>query len=272
MVENTVKNKNIVIFGNCQAGHIKLIINKLLSDTQFNVEIYSNNFREEMMKSSSEIISAIGCADIFIYQPLGEKHKELSEKNLLNNVVKDSCKSLSFTYIFNSGVYSLCHAPFSGKNSYGTVYGEEEIIKLINDFNSKDTIIQKYKHGEIDFRLIKRFEQCLGEMKRRESSTTIKLSKFIGEHYRHQKLFISHNHPSNIIFYEILRQIQNTIDIPLNLERIREISELPETNSPISPYDVKIHNYRFPYDETWYVKGKELIEKIVESHPLNYTK
>ncbi|MEM1167590.1 MAG: WcbI family polysaccharide biosynthesis putative acetyltransferase [Cyanobacteria bacterium P01_H01_bin.35] len=269
---NLKKKKNIIIFGNCQAGQIKRTMKKLLPDTQFNIEYYSNNSRTEIMKSSSEILSAIGYADIFIYQPLGEKYKELSEKNLLNNIVKDSCKSLSFTYIFNSGVYSLCHAPFSGKNSYGTVYGEEEIIKLINNFNSKNEILQKYKHGEIDFRLIKRFEQCLGEMKRRELFTTIKLSEFIVEHYRHQKLFISHNHPSNIIFYEILRQIQNTVDIPFNLEEIREISELPETNSPISPYDVTIHDYRFKCHENWYLKGKELIDKIMASHSLNYTK
>lgn len=87
--------KNIVLFGNCQSGQIQMIMDNLLSKTQFNIERYSNNSRQENMESSSTILSAISNADLFIYQPLSPDHKEFSEENLLNNIVNDQCQVLS---------------------------------------------------------------------------------------------------------------------------------------------------------------------------------
>ncbi len=256
---------NIVIFGNCQAWQIKKIMSKLLPRNSFYVENYRNNSRTEKMKSNAEILSAISNADIFIYQPLAKHHGELSEESILN-VLKKSCKSLSFPYIFNSGVYSLCLAPQSKIKSYGKIYGEESIIELVNHQNSKQEILTKYKEGSIDFGLVDRFNYCLEEMKKRENSTTIKLSSFILDQYKCQKLFSTHNHPTNNLFNELFRQVKEVLDIPLDLKAIGNISELPETICPISPYDIEIHGYKFEHDENWYLQGKELIEKIIDEY------
>lgn len=259
-------NKNIVILANCQGRQIAHIMKHLLPDREFNVEWYSNNSRTGSMKSKYEVLDAISCADIFIYQPLKEAHGYLSEKYLLSSVLNDSCTAVSFAYIFNSGIYSLCHAPFYRVKSYGKIFCEKKITKLINN-HSKEQILQKYKEQKIDFHLIKRFNTCLEEMKKREQFTTIKLSDFILHNYKYKKLFITHNHPSNLLFGEILKQVQTLIDLPFNLDKIKDISELENTNSPISPYDVKIHDYRFQYDKDWYLKGKKLIEKILNEIP-----
>ena len=255
---------NIIVFGNCQAGAIAEILKAGLPDSGYHVEALSNNARTGGMKSADEIISVIEKCDILIFQPLGENHGRLSEQNI-------RCKAanldllISYPYMFNSGMYSLSHAAKARDHDYGLIYGEEIIFDLLEK-QDLSSILKNYEQGRIDFRLEKRFQHCINGLRGRESSTDIKLSDFIFDKYKSEKLFLSHNHPATQLLQEVCRQIKEISGLPLSLDWIdvknENIGRLPETNTPISPYDVEVHGYAFDFHENWFEKGKQLIELI----------
>ena len=255
---------NIIVFGNCQAGAIAEILKAGLPDAGYHVEALSNNARTGGMKSADEIISVIEKCDILIFQPLGENHGRLSEQNI-------RCKAanldllISYPYMFNSGMYALSHAAKAPDHDYGLIYGEEIIFDLLKEQDIK-SIIKDFQEGKIDFNLEKRFQHCIRGLRGRESLTDIKLSNFILNKYKSEKLFLSHNHPATQLLQEVCRQIKEISGLPLSLDWIdvknENIGRLPETNTPISPYDVEVHGYAFGFHENWFEKGKQLIELI----------
>jgi hypothetical protein len=259
--------KYITICGNCQAEALAKLIKIGLSEVDWQVEYFSNNNRLCNMKSVQEIIQGIKRSDIFIYQPLGESHGELSENNI-RQIVKQETDMISFTYIFNSGMYSMGHAPMVQKHSYGIVYGEEIIVELLKQYDVH-TIIDFYRKGLINFDLINRFQTCMAEMKRREEKTDIKLSGFIQDNYQKSKLLITHNHPTTRLFIEICCQVKRLTRLPFSSDCFdiekENIANLPEPTTPISPYDVKTHGYRFAHHEDWVTEGTNLI-KLISDH------
>lgn len=259
--------KKIVLFGNCQSEQLFRLLSVLLSPSGYELQNFSNNARTGNKLPSEEILSAIRTSDYLIYQPLSKKHGELSEENILA-IIKDSCRAISYPYIFNSGVYSLCHAPRANTHGYGMIYGEEVIISLVEGGKSREEIITAYKNETIDFDLEKRFRDSLGEMGQRESQMDIHLTEFIEKHYQEHKLFITHNHPSNLLLFEILKQISAIAPLPIDTNDFQRIiiPDLVETNCPITPYDIKTHGYKFNPHTNWKKKGIKLINLIIDSY------
>jgi hypothetical protein len=258
--------KNIVLFGNCQSEQLFRLFSFLLSKSEYNIKNFSNNVRTGNKLPSEVILSAIYECDYLIYQPLSKKHGELREENILK-IIQNSCIPISFPYIFNSGVYSLCHAPRATTHGYGMIYGEEVIIDLIETGISREEIINDYKNGVIDFNLKTRFRESLIEMSRKEAQTAIKLTEYIEKNYQEQKLFITHNHPSNLLLFEIIKQIITITPLPIDINAFQKIiyPDLVETNCPITPYDIKVHGYKFNQHANWIKEGTKLINLIIDS-------
>jgi hypothetical protein len=157
------------------------------------------------------------------------------------------------------------NAPIGEKNVYGRIFGEEIIINQIKSGKNKEEIIHEYQEGDIDFKVVSRFTESLLIMKERESVTDIKLTNYISNNYRKNKLFITHNHPTNILMIETVRQILNLMSLKmakLDLSQIKTSTSLIQTNCPISTFDVKAHGYMFEEDEDWEREGASLIELI----------
>jgi tetratricopeptide (TPR) repeat protein len=255
----------IVTFGNCQAKSIRKFLELSLPLSEFEIVNYKNNPRTSEMKSEAEILVGIGQADILIYQPLDSHHGNLSEENISKNVVSSQTKLISFPYIFNSGIYSLVHSPNSPGKSYGKIYGENIIFDLLSKYD-RNYVLELYRNHRIDFDLKNRFEKCLSELARREETTDIKLSDFLRENYRKEKLFLTSNHPTTIVFIEVCRQIKNLTGLPIDLNIFDlnndNIANLVITKTPITPYDISTHQYQFDCDKNWLEIGTELITKI----------
>ena len=256
---------NIVVFGNCQAQSIGKFLSLSLNSSEYKITTYQNNSRTGNMGTQADILNGIAQADILIYQPLQDHHGDLSEKNILTNVVSKNCKLISFPYIFNSGAYSLIHSPRSPGRSYGKIYGENIIINLLEK-HDLDTVLKLYENHQIDFDLHNRFEKCIAELARRESNTDIKLTEFITDNYQQHKLFLTCNHPTTVVFSEMCKQISQLVDLPLNLQIFdygdENIADLVITKTPISPYDIECHGYQFDSNNNWSEIGEELISKI----------
>ena len=128
---------------------------KVLDGREFGFSYFSNNVRTGDKKSESEISQGLKNADLIIYQPLGDKYKQLSEQNIRNNKIYRGITKISLPYIFNSGVYSLCYAPLMNVNKYGYIFGEDEFIKLLHLGIKKEEILFRYKNKLINFNLKK---------------------------------------------------------------------------------------------------------------------
>lgn len=259
--------KKIVLFGNCQSEQLFRLFSLLLPQSEYKIKNFSNNIRTGNKLPSEEILSEIRVCDVLIYQPLRKSHGDLCEENLLQ-IIRSSCIPISFPYIFNSGVYSLCLAPRVTTHGYGMIYGEEVIINLIEAGKNREEIISDYEKGDIDFNLKNRFRESLAEMNRREALIDVKLTKFIQKNYREQKLFITHNHPSNLLLFEIIKQIIAFAPLPIGVSSFQKIifPDLVETNCPITPYDIEVHGYKFNPHANWIKKGTKLINLIIDSY------
>lgn len=260
--------KKIIIFGNCQASQVERILSASLPASEFEISFFANNTRTGERRSNSEVIAAIRDCDVLIYQPLSRAHAELSD-DTIRKMTKPNCVSISFPYIFNSGICSLCHAPQSGTRNYGLIFGEEIILGQMKAGKTKEEVLHDYRSGTIDFHVVSRFSESLAKMKDREVSTDIKLTGFIEQNYKQKKLFLTHNHPSNIVLREIIRHVADIATLPVMntvFINVSNFPDLPQTDCPISPYDVQAHGYTFHEDEDWMVKGARLIELIAESY------
>ncbi|MDJ0509062.1 MAG: WcbI family polysaccharide biosynthesis putative acetyltransferase [Crocosphaera sp.] len=183
----------VITFGNCQAGQIRKILSSLLPQKEFKVHYFSNNARTGNKQPNQTILESIRKCDILIYQPLSSVHEDISEENI-RKILKEDCIAVSFPYIVNTGMYSLCHAPMAKDHKYGKIIGEDIIHDLILSGKSDKQILKAYKNNEIDFNLKRRFVDSLGIMRRKEMTTHIKLTEFIENNYKTHKLFVTHNH------------------------------------------------------------------------------
>jgi hypothetical protein len=222
------------------------------------------------MKSVGQILSRIRDCDVLIYQPLRSDHGKLSEEHIRGSIVAQGATAISFPYVFNSGMYSLAHAPRASGREYGRIYGQECVTGLLES-HPLHTVLELYREGQIDFGLATRFSSCMDELRQREQTTDIKLSAYIGRNYRQRKLFLSHNHPATALFLHILSQIRDLVRLPLSLDRIDtqndNLAALPVPyGSPISPYDRRVHGLQFDHRPDWYERGRYLIALMALYH------
>jgi hypothetical protein len=252
------QNKTIIVcFGNCQAGQIAKYLETYLDQANYFVRAYSNFDNKH---TTEEIIQAISLADIIIYQPLSHHYnKDLSAENI-KKIAKVNAKLISFPYIYNEGVYSL-------ETDGEKIIGTDTIIQLYEEGYSKNKIIQMRTDGKIDFKLKEKFTKSLNIMRDKEKNLDIKIVDFIELNYKEHQLFLSHNHPTNIIFNEIFIQLMTILQIPYNITQL--IAPLCETVAPITIHDKNAHGYQWnPYRYHHTHASKIIIDLIIYKYEL----
>jgi hypothetical protein len=258
------KKKNIVCFGNCQAVHIAYFL-EIFAHKLYNVVFYHNYVQP---LDDEKIISEIKKADVLIYQPLSDEFNNVSYSNIKKLVKKFDVKLITFPYIYNNGMYSL------ESDIEKNFFGEEIILKLYKSGKNKEEILRLYSEGKIDFKLKDRFENSLSIMKKKENGLSIQLTKYIVKNYRKKKLFHCCNHPSNDIFYVILKKIKNILQVDFKIKKNSNFNHLYASLVPISPYDVETRKYEFSpdYMHEWYYKGSAIINLIILKYELGVCK
>lgn len=208
------KKKNCVLYGNCQVEVISEYLKKKFSNE---LEInYIANYKK-IWANEKLPIEIIKNADIFIYHPING-HGEYDTDYLKSQLVKKKCKCISFAYLYFLGYFpDLVLMPSSKSFTYGSktlnqfIINRDSLDKIINklvDINlfSKQFVFEKYNH-------------TIGELRKREQKTDIKLADFIERNFRKHRLFLSVNHPSNLLFIELLKGILAKIGLKVkNLE------------------------------------------------------
>jgi len=258
--------KNCLIYANCQGAAIGHFLNK---SEQFR-ETYEIKYIEnyKLIDSSTPVpLNEFKDTDLLIYQPLGEMHTGYTFKELAP-VLKDSCQTISFPYIFNNALWPLIK---EGEK----IIGDNIIIDLLAKGLSPRKITKMFLNLEIDFDLKNRFSNSLSILQKKEALCDIKISHFIIDNLRTNKLFLTQNHPTSILLLHCVNQILNLLTFyPLK----KESSDHPNEASmpgcwPSSPYDQKIYKFSYNYhwsvfhdsrnDDNWRIFYLKLIREIL---------
>jgi hypothetical protein len=218
----------ISIYGNCQSKEIGIMLSKSKNFIdKYGTDTYLalNYIFEKEHRPIDEIIENFKKTDLLIYQPLSEKHYPYSTDNLLK-YLPDTCKKISFPYIFNDAFWGY---PVAG--------------------NFKDGINGDFILSDVYDDPIQRFFYNIEITKQKESETIVKISDFILKNYTDVELFYTQNHPTPVIIKEACEQILNYLELDndiKNLDTDEYKTYYGDFRWPYMRSSIETFNFKFP--------------------------
>lgn len=252
----------IAFFGNCQLRTMADIFAVLRDDIE--TSYFSNNSRTGNFLDQDIIHDALHRCDAIVYQHLDDRHGILSSSAMRRNL---SDKILvSVPYVFNSGLTVIGYAPMSPKNSFGEIFGAEEIYEILDHRESHDEVIGQIELGN-DLGSVARFSKCMSELKEREKNLDVKLHDFICEHYRDRLLMITHNHPTNKIMCHMIGAVSKIISTEIDDDKLdvfrNQDNGMIYTGAPYVPQDARRLGLGFGWHSDWKVKVAHLVSILI---------
>ena len=246
---------NCLIYTNCERG---LIYEFLKLSTDFNREfqvdldkIPPNHIAiQNNIVIPDEILKKV---KLFIYQPLDKKYNECSTEYILSKLPSD-CFCISLPRLYFRGYW-----PEHSVNPYNQVkqnvlsnlfpYGDNNLNEMLKQKLPTFTILDEV--SRIDFYdknvLLDNLNNSIQEFNNKEKQTDIKISNYILNHYSHQQLFHTVNHPTDIIGLEVANQILKILNMPILAEETKPVKRevLGGTQVPIYPSVIEQLNLTF---------------------------
>lgn len=263
--------KKCVIFGNCHCSGIKKFLEFSKFYEFYELKQYANWQIIKELKLTDDIYINISEADLIIYQPLKDIYNCYStNKNnpeSFFNLTKNTCKFISFPRIHNNAIF-----PIFNKRKYSNeVYG-----KINNKINSVENLIYLYDNNLLDFDFENRMKN--NYLISKEKDCDIKIIDFIYDNIRRQKLFLTQDHPTSIIFNEITSQICKILNLNYDYEKGLNSDEnltcledsvysRKDCQYPISRY--MINYFKFNYISEEHPEADEFYKQILINSYLN---
>lgn len=211
--------KLCVIYANCQGSGLEHFLRKTPFIDEYDIVSYQNYRLILKEQSSDEMIRDAQRCDLFLYQPTGEIYGILGTGEICRSVLKDGALRLSFSYVFNTGVFPIV---FHGKWWTGA--------SVIEEAKRGTDITLLYDTDALEYDCYDRFYDNLSEQNRREQVCDIRLSNWMWDHYKTKHLFLLCNHPTSHVFVEMARQVLQAVRIPFSGEI--PITHCNEANLP----------------------------------------
>lgn len=205
-----MQKKICIFYGNCQV--IYGVYDKLKSisafESKYNMFRFVNHDRDNYLKLIGIDMNILTNADVFIYQPLNDKHGVYSTNNI-KKYLKNDCTTISFPYIYNSALWSVIWENAAPRFTIETFIncGYRNIINLLHNNASKDEILQLYDNDELDFYFEERLNICMSSLKEKEQFCDIKVSNFILDNYKNHVIFGTQNHISELMINYLINNI-----------------------------------------------------------------
>tara|TARA_B110000208_G_C11708137_1_gene408289 strand:- start:470 stop:1288 length:819 start_codon:yes stop_codon:yes gene_type:complete len=272
-----MNNLKIGIYANCQGTiGLKYYLTRLFPNC--NIDCLMNY---HYIKTKKKInYKNVKQYDIFIFQPLDEKHGIYSTskniKNSIINMLNKKCIKISFPYIYNDAFWPLTLREWDSKavpnkeSPHGIgikgYHNSEIILNLLNIENkSKDDIKLLFLEQKINFNFKERFRKSIKILKEKEEICDIKITDYILQNYKIKKLFLTKNHPTSCIFKVLIEQILKILNIECSLDIFdftnNNLCKLPG-NQPNSEYEIKFFKFQYNViiDNNYYLK---IIDSII---------
>lgn len=233
--------KICVIYANCQGGAINRFLQRH--------DIYNENYENHLFENYHLIENGLSLpfdllkqADLFIYQPLQNKHGQYAT-DIVKNCLPATCKKISFPYIYNAALWPLYE-------EIDNIVGEEIILKLIEKGYSLKKIIDMFCAESIDFEFGRRFQISMDILKQKEEVSDLKVSDYILKKINKEKIFLTQNHQTSTFYIYCTNQILTNLGLsamdPSKCFHPND-AELPDC-WPQSPYETKHYKYEYHCD------------------------
>ncbi len=209
---------------------------------QYEMEVFANwemidpERGQYVNQQSAKFFQLVQQADLVIVQPLGDQHGCYSSNprnpNSFLQLLKPTCRVLSFPRMYNSALFPLCH-----KKQHSNVL----LGKIVNMPSTYHELLKLYDERTLDFDLLNRLQENFRIAKKKEEFTDCKLADFIYSQIPKRRVFLTHDHPTTICYVELTRQMSNFLGLVFDEARAYEIADLDENyiKSPDSIYERK---------------------------------
>ena len=224
--------KTCVIYANCQG--VNGIYNILSKTRQF-TDIYNIiwiSVHECIIGDKQLNHDDLKRADLFIYQPIADIHGDKSTAFITNNILKKECTCISFPYVYSSAVFStylnrVHYSRINGKNvlpkddlesfkEKSVLHGFSHVYHRIEDGASLEEIINLYRSGDMDFNFDERWKISIDILRQKETTCDVKIADFLDAN-KTEMLFLTHNHPTTIVFWHMVSQILHLLQLPFSV-------------------------------------------------------
>ncbi len=270
-LKGSLSMKYLIIFANCQGGTLLSMLNEHEAFKKeyscIPIPFVQNIKSKEQIKL---LLDSVKKADIFIYQYVNSPNmpNETNTHYLLNLLKKDTIK-ISFPSLYFNGYFPHLDSmdkitgPLRLVHDYIIAYcytkgfTEKETLRLINE---KDLYSKK-----ISMEFVKKSIESL--LKReRENDIDIRLSDYIKNNYKKEKLFNQFNHPKRIVFEFLTREILNRLLVTkTTFISLKSKDYLGGITAPVYPSTLKNLELEFKEEFMLYsgVGGKKSQEEVV---------
>lgn len=269
--------KKCLVYGNCQSMALKGLLKQ---NPQFNkhyeiVECPSVHLLTQDDLPNQELI--LSDVDLLIHQPVSDNYKGLYQlsTNYLKSKLKPKAKVISFPVAYFTG-YNPEMVYLKTKNGQRIAqpftYHDTNIMKFyllgksVNEtielIQSNDFYQSSYAHQNL--------ENTLFNLEQRERDLDIKLSSFIRESYKVDKLFYTFNHPTSIILNYLANSIFQALELDKNkvfFDILEKSDILANSSFPIYPSLYSALELQFPTSNSYVFERKTYpMESVVDSY------
>lgn len=240
-----------ILFGNCQCSGVKKFLEFSPFFSMYEVHQFAN---WEMIQQEQHFpIQLLKEADLVIYQPLSDIHgcysTDRAHPNSFFHLLKPDCKTISFPRIHNNAIFPLFHKKFQTPFMYGYVN---------NKYSSLEELLHLYDTDQLDFDFDSRMKKNYEFALQRDINCDVKIANFIYNNISNHKMFLTHDHPTSIVFDEVTRQICNLLKIQYTSVPVDEnITGLQDSvystiscQYPISRYSIRHFHLEYIQKET----------------------
>lgn len=239
--------KMVFLHGNC---HMDIVESFLKSSVTFRKKyaVYPTDRICTGKHIDEKILPEI---DVWIHEDIQTSNAfgyEVSDEYIKKYVMPDVFE-IVMPHLYGLGAGFFPHAKTENKRNVGLLNGayENGIFPLTDDVIEQCILEKKsiheiceyvYKDNIISAEYIKsNFNEYISKIKEREKSWDIKISDFILQHYKYEKLFYDKGHPTNIILKKISEEILKILGIQ---ETIECSGHLDYHEIPIYPWIRKV--------------------------------
>lgn len=145
---------------------------------------------------AEKVISPARDADLFIYNPLGEKHYPINTAHVMRHL-PPSCIRMSYPYLYN--------------DAYSVDAGD--MAQASTDENLANFEISTSENKE------ERNRYCISVIRKNETWCDIKVADFIESH-PDVVMFHTRNHPTIVLLRHICREIIQRLGIEFDVEKL----------------------------------------------------
>lgn len=178
-------------------------------------------------------------ADLLIYQNYKAMYRDPQwSTDRLLPFLKTTALKISVVNMTNTAFWPFFKkaATFQTKSKDRTYQDIEPILKLFHHQKlSPSQVVRLFETNQIHFDFARKWKLTMDQAHELETRCDVVMTDFVQKHYKKHRLFLTHNHPSQMLLVYVTNQILNRLGIASTLNPMDCTSE---RESILSQYEI----------------------------------